>query len=206
MADHLYISSSCTVGNHQLFNNSSLAFFEKRNASEWLVAVYKFLKLDYPKFYKMDNLSKLGWLAAEVLLMNGSHRKYQAEEVGIVLGNKSSSLDTDIKYFESTKGVASPALFVYTLPNIVIGEISIRHQLKGENALFVSDKFEIEFIRQYVQDLFSLGAVQSCVCGWLEFFGDHAEAALYMVEKTDNGASPLFSEENINQLYQLTNG
>jgi hypothetical protein len=189
-----------------VFRDESLVFDERMKAPEWFAAIYKFLKLDYPKFYKMDNLSKLGWLAAEVLLMDGSYKTYQPEDVGIVLANKNSSLDTDIKYFETTKAVASPALFVYTLPNIVMGEISIRHRLKGESVLFVSDCFEIDFIKQYVQDLFSAGAVQSCICGWLEFFGDNAEAALYMVEKTDKGTSLLFNEENINKLYQLTNG
>ena len=206
MSDHLYISSSCTIGNHQVFRDGSLVFNERIKAPEWLVAVYKFLRLDYPKFYKMDNLSRLGWLAAELLLMGGFHKKYQPDDIGIVLANKSSSLDTDIRYFETTKAIASPALFVYTLPNIVIGEISIRHRLKGENVLFVSDCFETGFVKQYVQDLFSAGAVQACVCGWLEFFGDNAEAALYMVEKADNGAALLFTEENITKLYQLKNG
>jgi 3-oxoacyl-(acyl-carrier-protein) synthase len=176
------------------------------NTPEWLLAVYKFANVDYPKFYKMDNLSKLGWLAAEILMMNGFHEKYKSEDVGIVLSNRSSSLDTDIKYFETTKAVASPALFVYTLPNIVIGEISIRHRLKGENAMFVSECFEAGFTRQYVQDLFSVGAVQSCICGWVEFLGNNAEAALFMVEKNENNAPVQFTEENINKLYQLTNG
>lgn len=154
----------------------------------------------------MDNLSKLGWLATELLLMNGSHKKYRPEEVGVVLVNKNSSLDTDLKYYATSKAIASPALFVYTLPNIVIGEISIRHQLKGENALFVSDDFDPGFMRRYIQDLVSVGAVEACVCGWLDFFGNNMEAALYLVEKSDNVTSVRFTDENIYKLYQLTNG
>jgi hypothetical protein len=175
-------------------------------ASEWLGSIYRFFKFDYPKFYKMDNLSKIGFLATELLLESGSQKKYQPEDVGIVLFNRSSSLDTDMKYFETTKTVASPALFVYTLPNIVIGEISIRHQLKGENAMFISNLFDGQKIKQYVEDLFSSGAIQACLCGWLEFFGNNAEAALYMVEKEDTVGAVPFTEENINNLYQLTNG
>ena len=179
---------------------------ENTDRAGWLMLLYKYFEFDYPKFYKMDNLSKLGWLATEVLLRNDFLKTYQPQEIGIVLVNKSSSLDTDIKYYETAKGMASPALFVYTLPNIVMGEISIRHGVKGENTLFVSDCFEIGFMQKYVQNLFETGVVQSCICGWLEFFENKAEAALYLVEKIDQGKSLLFTEENINKIYQLTNG
>lgn len=173
---------------------------------EGLVGVYKHFAFDYPKFFRMDNLSRLGWLAAELLLKDGFQRAYPPEEVGIVIANKSSSLDTDIKYFESTKTIASPALFVYTLPNIVMGEISIRHQLKGENVLFVSDSFEVGFVQEYVQNLFQNDSVELCICGWLEYFEKTVDAALYLVGKVANGMTLPFTEENINKLYQLTNG
>jgi hypothetical protein len=178
----------------------------KADGIEWLLGGYKHFRFDYPKFYRMDGLSKLGWLATEILLGDGFIKSYNPEDIGIVLANRSSSLDTDIKYFESVKAIASPALFVYTLPNIVIGEISIRHNLKGENTLFVSDHFNIDFTRDYVQDLFVEGSVESCICGWLEFFGNDIEADLYFVEKTKNGMSLPFTKENINTLYQLTHG
>lgn len=189
-----------------MFKDGDLLLGKKIAGSELLLGLYKHFGFDYPKFYKMDNLSKLGWLAAEILLQDGFLKAYKPEDVGILFYNKNSSLDTDIKYFETVKTIASPALFVYTLPNIVMGEISIRHQLKGENALFVSDQFEVGFMQQYVEGLFSRGSVQSCICGWLEFFGNNIEAALYLVEKKNNGLALPFTEENINKLYQLTNG
>jgi 3-oxoacyl-[acyl-carrier-protein] synthase-1 len=36
----------------------------------------------------------------------------------------------------------SPALFVYTLPNIVTGEIAIRHHIQGETSFYVLDNPE----------------------------------------------------------------
>ena len=78
---------------------------------------------------------------------------YKPEDIGVVLANANSSLDTDIKYFETVKDIASPALFVYTLPNIVIGEICIRHNFKGENAFFIFEEFDAGFIQQYVSNL-----------------------------------------------------
>ena len=175
--------------------------------SEFLLSVYNHFEIKYPKFYKMDNLSKLGWLANEVLLQNSfDKKKYQPEDVGVVLSNASSSLDTDIRYYETAKNIASPALFVYTLPNIVIGEICIRHHFKGENAFFIFEKFDAGFIEQYVSNLINNNTLQSCICGWVELPEDEYKAVLFLVEKEKNPGSVIFTKENINKIYQLQNG
>src|SRR5258706_16052189 len=115
----------------------------------------------------MDNLSKLGWLASEILLKdNFRAEKYQPEETGLVLANANASLDTDLKYFETVKDIPSPSVFVYTLPNIMIGEICIRNNFKGENSFFVSPEFDAAFLEQYVNDLMDNNVLQVCICGW----------------------------------------
>ena len=175
--------------------------------TEFLVSAYQHFALQYPKFYKMDSLSKLGWLAAEVLLKDGFNTtSYKPEDVGIVLANANASLDTDIKYFETAKDIASPALFVYTLPNIVIGEISIRHRFKGENAFFIFDEFDAGFIEQYVSNLINNNILQSCICGWVEVLGEEYKAALYLIEKNKNQDSAIFTKENLTKIYQIENG
>ena len=130
--------------------------------------------------------------------------------MGIVLSNASSSLDADIRYFDSVKDIASPALFVYTLPNIAIGEISIKHTFKGENAFFIFEKFDTDFIQQYVSILFGNGILQACICGWVEVAGDEYLAVLYLIEKEKNMVNSntlmLFTTENLNKIYQLHNG
>lgn len=206
MSAPLYISSSCKIDSCHVFKNAELLLDGKIGGSDWLLFVYKHFGFDYPKFYRMDSLSKLGWLATEILLRDGYTKVYRSEDIGIVLANRSSSLATDLKYFESTRAIASPALFVYTLPNIVMGEISIRHHLKGENVLFVSDHFDGAFIHEYVAGLFTDESVECCICGWIEFFGNDIEADLYLVEKTMHGMSVPFTVENINKLYQLPHG
>jgi hypothetical protein len=128
------------------------------------------------------------------------------EQVGVVLSNASSSLDTDIKYLETTKDIASPALFVYTLPNIVIGEICIRHQFKGENAFFIFDEFDAAFIEQYVSNLINNNNLQCCICGWVDILDETYKTVLFLVEKNKTPDSKLFIQENINKIYQLQNG
>ena len=131
------ISSYVIIRDQTILHNDQLIFEDDLRLSEFLEKAYSALKIDYPKFYKMDNLSKLGFLGAEVLLDGNMLTSYKPEEVAVVLSNAHASLDTDIRYAESAKKMGSPGLFVYTLANIVAGEICIRHKLKGENAFFV---------------------------------------------------------------------
>jgi hypothetical protein len=174
---------------------------------EFLIAVYRNFELQYTKFYKMDNLSKLGLLANEVLLKGSFDKaKYNPEDIGIVLSNANSSLDTDIKYYETTKTIASPALFVYTLPNIVIGEISIRHDFKGENAFFIFNGFEAGFIEQYVSNLINNNILQCCICGWVDVLNNNYNATLFLIEKDKSANSVNFTKENLNKIYRIQNG
>ncbi len=174
---------------------------------EFLVAIYRHFELQYPKFHKMDNLSKLGWLANEILLQVGFDKeKYKPDDVGIVLSNANASLDTDIKYYETTNTMASPALFVYTLPNIVIGEMSIRHQFKGENAFFIFECFDAEFIERYVSNLINNNILQCCICGWVDVLDKNYNATLFLIEKDKSTNSVNFTKENLTKIHQLQNG
>ena len=208
MSADKHITASCIISKHAVYKDAKKVFENKKAAvSDFLLAVYRLLEVQYPKFHKMDNLSKLGWLTAEILLKdNFNPGKYKAGDIGVVLANTSSSLDTDIKYYETAKDIASPALFVYTLPNIVIGEICIRHHFKGENAFFICEQFDGEFIEQYVSNLINNNILQACICGWVELLNDAYKAVLFLVEKEASAGSMLFTNENINKIYQLENG
>ncbi|HTK18908.1 MAG TPA: hypothetical protein VL442_05335 [Mucilaginibacter sp.] len=199
-----HIISSCVIEGGNVFKNGELLFNNKdADLSGFLLSVYQHFQLNYPKYYKMDNLSKLGWLASEVLLKDGFQKdKYQPEEVGLVLTNQNSSLDNDIKYFESAKEIASPSLFVYTLPNIVIGEICIRNNFKGEHAFYVQETFDADFVAGQVNYLLDNNILKACICGWIEVLGQDYKAALFLVEKKQTDNSVPFSAENINNIFE----
>ena len=213
MLKEKYITSSCVISKNVVYKNEKPVFENKMvDPSDFLIAAYHHFDLKYPRFYKMDNLSKLGFLGVEVLLRQTfSAENYRPEEIGVVLANASASLDTDIKYYETVNNIASPALFVYTLPNIMIGEICIKHNFKGETAFFVFKQFDATFMEQYANNLLDNNILQACVCGWVEFLEDEYKAMLLLVEK-ENVSSPeplkklLFTNENINKIYQLENG
>ena len=196
------------ISGHVVYKNGKAVFENKAvDLNDFLVSVYHHFEIKYPRFYKMDNLGKLGWLATEILLKDSFNTSdYKPQAVGIVLANASSSLDTDIKYYETAKDIASPALFVYTLPNIVIGEISIRHHFKGENAFFITEKFDAGFMEDYVSNLLNNNILQACICGWVELLDDQYKTVLFLVEKEKTGTGELFTKENLNKIYQSENG
>jgi hypothetical protein len=180
------ITSHCSIRQNQVFRNGGL-FYEDASAltlKDFQEGLYNHLEISYPKFYKMDPLSKLGLLGTEVLLLDvPSVKDYQPGEVGVVLSNAHSSLDTDIRYMNSVQEMASPALFVYTLPNIMIGEICIRHKFKGENSFFVFKEFDATFITGYVKGLLDEDLVKACVYGWVDVLNQDYDAELYLIEQ-----------------------
>jgi hypothetical protein len=203
-----YITASCIICENIIYKNDALVFENKvASFTEFLLSAYRRFEINYPKFHKMDGLSKLGWLSAEILLKDSLPAgKYDPEETGIVLANASSSLDTDIKYYDTVKEIPSPALFVYTLPNIVIGEISIRHNFKGENAFFIFDEFNTGFMEKYVSNLINNNILQACICGWVELLDEQYQSVLFLVEKNNGGRHIPFTKEEIQKIYDSENG
>ncbi len=150
----------------------------------------------------MDNLSKLGWLASEILLKDSFIKEnYQPGDTGLILSNASSSMDTDRKYRASVADFPRSSLFVYTLPNIVTGEICIRNNFKGEDAFFLFDAFNAGFIENYVSSLLDNNILQVCICGWIELLGEDYKAALFLVEKLTGNKALSFTKEQMNNIF-----
>ncbi len=173
----------CIIENSRITVNEQIIFESKtENFSDFAKETYKTLELNYPKFHKMDNLSKLAFLASEMILKNDDHSK-----TALVFANKSSSLDTDFKYQESINSeenyFPSPAVFVYTLPNICIGEISIRHKMQTENIFFVLDDFDEEFLNNYAQQLLLSRKADKVLCGCVEIYKENYKAFVYLLTR-----------------------
>ncbi len=195
------VTAHCLIRNNRFTSNGQLIFEKEGSLDTFLEAAYLSLNAAYPRFYKMDRMGKLGFLASEVLL---SGRGYSPSSVAVVLSNAHASMDTDLRYFESTRSFASPSLFVYTLPNIVAGEICIRHGIKGENTFFISPAFDAELIVDYVERVLSQNHTSACVAGWVEVLHDDAEVFLYLAEKTAGNAVE-HNTKNILSLYKAWN-
>jgi 3-oxoacyl-(acyl-carrier-protein) synthase len=203
LATEKYITSSCLISNNTVYKNGESLFANHdADVSGFLLSVYKHFEINYSRFYKMDSLSKLGWLTSEILLKDSFHKEdYQPGDIGLILSNANSSLDSDKKYQASIRDIPSPSLFVYTLPNIVTGEICIRNNFKGEDAFFVFDRFNADFIETYVNNLLDNNLLQACICGWVDLFENEYKAALFLVEKGKAEGAVPFTKEKMSEMF-----
>ena len=138
--------------NEVILDGETILKIEPTSFSDFSKKAYQNFDINYPKFFKMDGLSKLAFLGSELLLKK-EIGETKENNIALVFSNKSSSLDTDAKYQKSISDkenyFPSPAVFVYTLPNICLGEICIRHQLRSENSFFIFEAFNPAFMMNY---------------------------------------------------------
>ena len=211
----LFITRYVQLQDHQVLLNGIVENASEAESVDALFrSVYRHYHIDYPKFFKMDNLCKLAFLSAEILLQGTDVlQKYPGEQIGIILENASSSLEYDQKHQESIRDrnqyFPSPSVFVYTIPNIMIAEIAIRHKVKGENTVFISKQFDPELIDHYVSELFRNQQVNCCLSGWIECYGNHYQSFLFLIEQEDKikrfkGLQEyvIFNASNMEKLYK----
>lgn len=185
--------------------NGIEVFSSKEPIQNFLTTLYRHLDVAYPKFFKMDHLSKLGFLSAELLdvQVDDTNRS----DTAVFIWNKSASLDTDENY-QTTIAEAnyfpSPSVFVYTLPNIVIGEICIRHKIFGENTFFVTEKFDANAMVMFVNQTFRDTDVKQAIVGWVECYKENYEAILFYITRNQIDANK-FNIETINKLLKWKN-
>lgn len=146
-----------------------------------LTSLYKQMIGDYPKFYKMDGLSRLGFVASEILL--NAEKEETEEERAIIFFNHSSSIASDRNYKESIKDkdnyFPSPSIFVYTLPNIVTGEIAIRNHFQGETSFFILPEKDEKMMEEILQASCRDAQSKSFLTGWIDYEDErHFEADL----------------------------
>lgn len=165
--------------------------------SEFIKKVYKHFELNYPKFYKMDSLSKLATATSSILL---DSLENSDPEMALLLSNKSSCIDIDRVHqatiSQGEDSYASPANFVYTLPNIALGEISIKYKLKSENSFFIFEEFNPDFLIDYANSLLQLEKAKSVLCGWVDVHDSEYNALIFIVQST--GTMELTKENLIN--------
>lgn len=156
-----------------------------------ITAIYKDFIGDYPKFYKMDMLSRLAFVASELLLQaEGKSRDIPCEDRAVVLFNHSSSLQADTSYLatiaDDEEFFPSPSVFVYTLPNIAVAEIAMRNHYHGETSFFILPNKDERLIKQVIDASFLDNGVESMITGWLDYEdNDNFVANLYIVKKTN---------------------
>ncbi|MBQ4376729.1 MAG: hypothetical protein II793_03440 [Bacteroidales bacterium] len=160
-----------------------------------LTDLYRGRIADYPKFFKMDPLCKAGFVASELLLNAESESggveqraAYGTDSRAVILFGRDGSLASDTRYQATIQDpdnyFPSPAIFVYTLPNIITGEIAIRNKYYGETNFIALREKNAEAMLQYLQAAFCDGATQSVLTGWVDCSDEnHFDARMGIIHK-----------------------
>lgn len=202
MARSHYITRYVHIDGKAIYVDGALLYGGETTGAEFLTEAYKGMGLDYPKFYKMDPLSRLAILATEALLRGRRlTHEYKPEDVAIIVSCAHSSLDTDLRYQQSMATAPSPSLFVYTLPNVMIGEVCIRQGIKGENTCFVSDRFDPNFQADYVNGLLTGNRAEGCISGRADYLRGEMNAFFMLVEKNPASLGE-YNSQTTKQLYE----
>ncbi|WP_077919556.1 hypothetical protein [Spirosoma sp. 209] len=201
------ITATCTIRNGMIWVNGQLYHetdLAQPGPALFAERAYRTLSLAYPKFFKMDPLSKLGWLAAE-LMTQPAPEGVRPDQRGVVLYSRTGSLLADWSHQQilHDNRPVSPAIFVYTLPNIVVGELCIRHQLMGENGVFLTPAWQPHHAALMVNSLLTSGDCRQCLTGWIEVNADQYEVFLCQVNAQPNDTAGMpFSDVSLQILYQ----
>lgn len=175
-----------------------------------LTEIYRKHIGDYPKFFKMDGLCKLGFVASELLLNSeGCERFVPRDDRVVMLFNSAGSYEADNKYqatiSDSGNYYPSPSLFVYTLPNIVTGEIAIRNKYFGETSFYIMEHFSEEEIAKVCVSAFTDKNTQSILCGWVNYANDeHFCCLMFIIERKDVAELFPFLQSNHGNIVAFT--
>src|SRR5690606_14903833 len=200
MQTEIKISSFCRITNQKIISDGKVLWERNpdESVSDFLKTIYRNSEANYPKFFKMDLLCKAAFLAVEFI-----SKKVQIQETNtaLVFSNRGASWASDQKHAETIynqESAASPAVSVYTLPNIALGEISIRHQLFSENLFLIFEKFSSENLVNYTKQILSENKAEKVLAGWVEADENNLDVLIYLVE---NEGTTNHTIESIKNLY-----
>ena len=113
------------------------------------------------RFGRMSLLTRLGLMAVELLDIGFAEMtEEQRTETGICMFSPLGSLATDIEFLREI----SPNTFTYTLPSSVIGEVCIRHRLRGPGLCLMSGGSAGRGIVEEASERIAMGEAEAMLC------------------------------------------
>lgn len=185
----VYINSYCKIDDNQvLVDGQCLIPNDESDANAWASNIYRKLDIQYPKFFKMDTMCKFGFLASELLMQQlGTTPEEPKKDWAVLCLNSCSSLDTDRRYQTTIQKTdnyfPSPSVFVYTLANIVTGEIAIRHKIQGESSTFIFQSLDCEILHRLATNALAPDKASNLLCGWINFELGHCDVLMFAISK-----------------------
>lgn len=152
-----------------ILNGVALETYGK-HGEDMLTSLYKSRAMAYPKYYKMDPLCRLGFIGTELLMQTPGN--IDGDTHAIVAIGHSGSIADDTRYMRTIRQpddfFPSPAVFVYTLANIVTGEIAIRHKIYGETSSYLIESYNPAEIAGLLVTAFDNPHTATVTGGWID--------------------------------------
>jgi hypothetical protein len=200
----LTITSYLSLDNHSLKLNGDRISenSENENLHGFLKSVYKSRIGDYPKFHKMDVLSKAATILCNELVVQKSAIQH-TDKYSLIFANSTSSKTVDKAFQASVENSnASPSLFVYTLPNICVGEVTIKNKWTGDSIFCLNDKFDFDFFDEQITAMQVQKENSHFICAWINDDNEKLDAFLFLVEASNEKNLTLpFNKNTLNKIY-----
>lgn len=186
LSEYNEISKIKITNNQVLINGEEIEIANEGKAL--LKELYAKYIGNYPKFHKMDLLCQLGFLAIQILL--NDFEQEAKKKLSIALFNTSSSIATDKEYIKTIADkenyFPSPALFVYTLPNIVLSEVAIKEGVNGETTMYLLPERDEKIISEVAKSTFADNEINEMVMGWIDCYDEsNFIAELSIIKKVE---------------------
>lgn len=153
----------------------------KLSSKDNLTTIYKERIGNYPKFYKMDLLSRLAFVATELLKAemaknaegkeNIEKETQDMDDCTVILFNRTSSSISDRRFIDTIKDdeayFPSPAVFVYTLPNIATGEIALRNGWHRETSFYILPTPDNALMDKIIYATVAHDNTRGTISGWI---------------------------------------
>jgi len=147
------------------------------------------------RFGRFDRYTRLGCAAVGLALHDAGLTAAGPRTIGFILAGQYGSFVTDLAFYETAAGngqFASPNLFSYTLPNIMIGECALQFGLTGATYCLDSDKGRGIGALSEAAWLLAENEADAVLAGWLEVppprmaDGDERAIVLVLEKKAGN--------------------
>lgn len=139
--------------------------------ADLLASLFRKYVSDTPRFYKMDLFSKLAFVASS-LLLKGREDEYDPEGISVLFFNKTSSIMADRQHLATFLPPAgfypSPSVFLYTLPNVVMGEIASKYNIKGETTFIILPEKDVPMMETIAGSVIKDSSPSYLLYGWVD--------------------------------------
>ncbi len=142
-----------------------------------LTEIFKTCLADGSRFFKMDLFSRLAYVGAG-LLAKDMLSDCEPDDIALYFFTLNGSVLADRKHLSTFSDPGafypSPAVFINTLPNVVLGEIAVRHTVKGETTLVMLPRRDDGRMEEIVRVTAAATRPAALLYGWVDCEGEDA--------------------------------